>query len=438
MSQQAQSDSNNPRGSRRDFIQRSTAGLVGGAVLGSLSNVPKVHAAGDETLKIGLIGCGGRGSGAAVNAMNADPNVKLTAMADLFEEYLDRGRRNIQRSAENAGMAEKFAVDDDHCFTGFDAYRNVIESDVDVVILAAPPHFRPRHLAAAIEAGKHVFCEKPVAVDGPGIQRVLETARQAKEKNLSIVSGLCWRYDYGVRETVKRILDGAIGDLVAIHTNYLTGTLWQRVRQPDWTEMEYQLRNWLYYTWLSGDHIVEQHIHSLDKAVWLMNDELPERCFGLGGRQVRTDPAFGNIYDHFAVCYEYPSGLKVFAYTRQMSQCHNETEDFVYGTQGTAALLGHKIQGKDEWQYNGPKPSMYDVEHKELFEGIRSGNIINNGIYMARSTMMAIMGRMACYTGELIEAEKALQSTEDLRPEKYEFGDVKIPAVAMPGKTKFS
>ena len=210
-----------------------------------------------------------------------------------------------------------------------------------------------------------------------------------------------------MRETVNRIKDGAIGDLVAIHTNYLTGTLWHRGRKPEWSEMEYQIRNWLYFTWLSGDHIVEQHIHSLDKAVWLMNDELPARCFGLGGRQVRTEEKWGNIYDHHAVCYEYPNGLKVFAYTRQMSQCWNQVDDFIYGTQGTAQLLDNSIRGKDQWKYSGPQPSMYDVEHKELFAGLRSGNHINNGVYMAHSTLMAIMGRMACYTGELIEAEKA-------------------------------
>jgi predicted dehydrogenase len=359
-------------------------------------------------------------------------------MADLFGDRLERSRRNVKNSAEAEGLGQKFAVDDDHCFTGFDAYKKVMESDVDLVILAATPHFRPRHLAAAVDAGKHVFCEKPVAVDGPGVRQVLESAQKAKLKNLSIVSGLCWRYDLGVRETVNRVLDGAIGDMVAIHTNYLTGTLWHRGRKPEWSEMEYQLRNWLYFTWLSGDHIVEQHIHSLDKAVWLMNDELPARCFGLGGRQVRTEEKWGNIYDHHAVCYEFANGLKVFAYTRQMGNCHNDVNDYVLGTHGKAELLSMSIEGENPWKYSGPRPSMYDVEHVELFKGIRDGKPINNGIYMANSTMMAIMGRMACYTGELITGEKALYSTEDLRPESYEFGDVVIPEVPMPGRTRFS
>jgi predicted dehydrogenase len=436
MSAETPRSSSPPRDTRRQFIQHSTATVVSGTLAAGVLNPRMVHAAGDETIRFGLIGCGGRGSGAAINAMRADPNVKLTAMADVFDDRLQGSRKNIQNSALGEDMADKYAVDDDHCFTGFDGYKRLIESDVDVVLLAEPPHFRPEHLAAAIAAGKHVFCEKPVAVDGPGIRRVLETVREAKEKNLSIVSGLCWRYDYGVRETVNRIKDGAIGDLVAIHTNYLTGTLWHRGRKPEWSEMEYQLRNWLYFTWLSGDHICEQHVHSLDKAVWLMNDELPARCFGLGGRQVRTEEQWGNIYDHHAVCYEYPNGLKVFAYTRQMNGCWNEVDDFAYGTQGVATLLENSIRGKDQWKYSGPKPSMYDVEHAELFAGIRSGNHINNGVYMAHSSLVAIMGRMACYSGELIESEKALNSTERLGPEKYEFGDIEVPQVAMPGRTK--
>jgi predicted dehydrogenase len=434
----ASSDPTPQSPTRRQFLKQGSATAAAGSLLGMLGSHRMVHAAGSETLKIGLIGCGGRGSGAAVNAMRADENVKLTVMADLFDDQIKGSRESIQTSVEAENLSNRLGVDDDHCFSGFDAYQRVMESDVDVVILASTPHFRPRHLAAAIATGKHVFCEKPVAVDGPGVRRVLETVREAKEKNLSIVSGLCWRYDYGVRETVNRIKDGAIGDLVAIHTNYLTGTLWHRGRKPEWSEMEYQIRNWLYFTWLSGDHIVEQHVHSLDKAVWLMNDELPARCFGLGGRQVRTDEKWGNIYDHHAVCYEYPNGLKVFAYTRQMGRCWNQVDDFIYGTQGTAQLLDNSIQGKEPWEYSGPKPSMYDVEHKEMFAGIRSGNYINNGVYMAHSTLVAIMGRMACYTGQSIESDKALNSTENLSPERYEFGDVSVPEVAMPGRTKFA
>ena len=435
MSHQPHRTHNAPN-SRRQFLKKSTSGTLAGVLASQLITPPKVHAAGGDTIKVGLIGCGGRGRGATLNAMQADDNVKVTAMADLFGDQLELSRRVIKTQLESKDAADKYAVEDSHCFTGFDAYKQLLATDVDVVILAATPHFRPRHLAAAIEAGKHVFCEKPVAVDAPGVRDVLETVRKAKEKNLSIVSGLCWRYDLGVRETVSRIKDGAIGDLVAIHTNYLAGTLWHRSRKPEWSDMEFQIRNWLYFSWLSGDHIVEQHIHSLDKAVWLMNDEFPAKCFGLGGRQVRTDEKWGDIYDHHAVCYEYPNGLKVFAYTRQMAGCFNEVNDFVLGTKGTGELLRFAIKGESPWKYEGPRPSMYDVEHNELFAGIRSGNTINNGVYMAHSTLMAIMGRMACYTGQLIDGQQTLNSNHSFTPESYSFGDAPTPVVAMPGRTQ--
>ena len=421
--------------SRRKFLSNSSTALVGGALATSLAP-PAVHAAGDDTLKIGLIGCGGRGNSAAGNAMRGDPNVKLTAMADAFEDRLDQARKVLSRS-----LREKYAVDDDHAFSGFDAYKKVMESDVDFVLLCTPPHFRPLQLRAAIEHGKHVFCEKPVAVDGPGVRHVLETVKQAKQKDLSIVSGLCWRYDYGVRETMKRIQDGAIGDITSVQENYLTGTLWHRGRKPEWSEMEFQLRNWLYFTWLSGDHIVEQHIHSLDKALWLMNDELPQNCFGLGGRQVRTDDKWGHVYDHFAVCYEWANGVKTYAFTRQIAGCHNDVDDYVLGTKGRAHLLGTRgrprIENSDgTWKYKGPRPSMYDVEHKEMLAAIRAGKPINNGTYMSYSTLMAIMGREACYTGQTITSDAMLNSQFDMSPERYEWGDVTLPRVAMPGQTK--
>lgn len=419
--------------SRRDFLKNSTIAVVGGSLASTLAAPRAVHAEGPTVLKVALIGCGGRGMGAAVNAMNAEENVKLTVLADVFKDQIDHAKNVLSKQ-----LGPKFAVDADHSFDGFDAYKKVMASDVDVVLLCTPPHFRPAHLRAAIEAGKHVFCEKPVAVDGPGVKHVLESTRMAKEKKLSLVSGLCWRYDYGVRETVKRIQDGAIGDVVAIQENYLTGTLWHRGRQPNWSEMEYQMRNWLYYTWLSGDHIAEQHIHSLDKAVWLMGDKPPARCFGLGGRQVRTDKQWGHCYDHFAVCYEWDNGVKCFSYTRQMADCGNDVDDYILGSKGQAALLRHTIKGASDWRYRGPKPSMYDVEHKELFAGIRSGEIINNGEYMSYSTLMAIMGREACYTGQTIGYEQMLNSPVVLGPDKYEWGDVKIPEVAMPGVTKFA
>jgi predicted dehydrogenase len=271
------------------------------------------------------------------------------------------------------------------------------------------------------------------------VRHVLESVELARQKSLNLVSGLCWRYDYGVRETMKQIQNGMIGDIIAIQENYLAQPLWHRGRKPEWTEMEYQMRNWMYFTWLSGDHNVEQHIHSLDKAMWLMGDKPPKQAFGLGGRQVRTGEQWGNIYDHHAVCYEWDNGVKCFAYTRQMPGCFNDTEDYVLGTKGRASILKHEIvAGDTKWKYRGEKPSMYRVEHVELFDAIRNGTPINNGIYMSQSTLFAIMGRMATYTGQNITWEMALNSKEDLTPPKLALGDTPVPAVPMPGTTKFS
>ena len=421
---------------RRTFLKNSSAAVATGTIAASLSGHARMaHAAEKDEIKVALIGCGGRGTGAAVNAMRAHPNNKLTVLCDLFPDRLESCKQRLSRS-----LGGQFAVADDHCFSGFDGYKDVMKTDADVVCLATPPHFRPMHLAACVDAGKHIFCEKPVAVDAPGVRSVFDSVAKAKDKGLTIVSGLCWRYDYGVRETIKRIQDGAIGDIVAIQENYLTGTLWHRGRKEDWSEMEYQCRNWLYFTWLSGDHNVEQHVHSLDKAVWLNGDQAPLACYGLGGRQVRTGEQWGNIYDHHAVCYEFPNNVRVYAYTRQQSGAFNEVDDIVQGTKGQARILKFEIEGDMKWSHSGPRPSMYDVEHKELFAALRDGNTINNGDYMTKSTMMAIMGRMACYTGQRITWDMAMGSELNLKPEAYEFGDVKVPendVIAMPGKTKF-
>ena len=319
-----------PGHSRRHFLKTSTA-VTAGVLAGGLSLSRSAYAAGNDLLKVGLIGCGGRGTGAAANALNADPNAKLVAMGNVFPDRLAGSLKGLKDEYGN-----RVNVPSERCFIGFDAYRKVIASGVDVVILTEPPHFRPDHLKAAIEAGKHVFCEKPVAVDAPGVRSVLATCEKAKEKNLSIVSGLCWRYHPGVRETMKRVLDGAIGEILAIQETYLAGTLWERPRQKEWTEMEFQMRNWYYFTWLSGDHNVEQHVHSLDKALWAMHDEPPLCAWGLGGRQVRTEAKFGDIYDHHAVAYEYPKGVTVYAYTRQQAGCPIDVSDIFHGTKGRA------------------------------------------------------------------------------------------------------
>ncbi|MEE8451681.1 MAG: Gfo/Idh/MocA family oxidoreductase [Thermoguttaceae bacterium] len=435
-----QENSPSSRGpSRRDFLK--TSAMAAGAVTAGLSIGRSAHAAGDDTLKVGLIGCGSRGTGAAGNALNADPNVNVTAMADVFEDRLQNSRKGLQTR-----YADRIAVDDDHCFVGFDAYQKVIDSGVDVVILTSSPHFRPRHLKAAVEAGKHVFCEKPVAVDATGIRSVLESAEKAKQKNLNLVSGLCWRYHDQTKDIMDRIVDGAIGDIQTIQSTYNTGTLWHRGRKDDDTEMKYQLRNWYYFTWLSGDHNCEQHVHSLDKASWAMGDQPPVRAWGLGGRQVRTEqPKWGNIYDHHAVVYEYANGSHVHSYCRQQGGCANGTTDTFWGTKGVAKVLGgNSISGENEYRSRVKSPSMYDSEHVALFNAIRAGETINNGQYMATSTMLAVLGRMVTYTGQAITWEDAINCKEDLSPSDYTW-DADPPIlpdenghypIAIPGVTK--
>jgi predicted dehydrogenase len=436
-----------PASSRRDFLKTSAA--VGTGLAGSLSTVANVHAAGSDLIRVGLIGCGsprgGRGRGAAANCVNAGPNVKLVAMGDLFRDHLEYTRQDLAKLGK-----DKVDVSDERCFSGFDAYQKVIESGVDLVILAAPPGFRPLHLQAAVAAGKHVFAEKPVAVDAPGVRTVFKACEEAKKKSISLVSGLCYRYHFAKRETFKQVHDGAIGDIVALQCTYHTGGLWMVPRNPEWSDMEWQVRNWLYFTWLSGDHNVEQHIHSLDKMAWVMRDEPPVRANGIGGRQVRTGPEYGNIFDHHYVVYEYANGVKLFSSCRQQGGCTSETADFVMGTKGTCEVTsqfapqGHVIKdqkGKIKWRYrppNGAKlPDMYQNEHNELIASIRAGKPINNGDYMTKSTLMAIMGRMATYTGKTISWEQALNSKEDLMPPKFEFGPLPVAAVATPGVTKF-
>jgi len=425
--------------SRRAFLQ--TSALAAGAAASALSIGRSAHAAGSDVLKIGLVGCGGRGTGAAGNAMTADKNTKLVAMADAFEDRLAGSLQSLQKQE---AFKDQIDVPKDRCFVGFDAYKQLIDSGVDVVLLCETPHFRPMHLKYAIDAGKHVFCEKPVAVDAPGVRSILETSKLAAEKKLNLVSGLCWRYHTGVKETMKRVLDGAIGDIIAVQETYLTGTLWHRGRQPDWTEMQYQMRNWYYYTWLSGDHNVEQHIHSLDKAMWINHDKPPVEAWGLGGRQVRTDAKWGDIYDHHAVVYQWDK-VPVYAFTRQQGGCFNDTNDLILGTKGQCSVLKHEITGPNAWKYTGPKSNMYVAEHEALFGALRAGQVINNGTIMAQSTMLAILGRMVDYTGKKLTWEQALASEESLVPEAYTW-DAKTPsmpdkdcnyAVAMPGVTQF-
>jgi predicted dehydrogenase len=422
--------------SRRDFLKASTAVAVGGALAG----LPSVHAAGNGLLRVGLIGCGNRGTGAAGQALRADKEVKLVAMADAFKDRIQQSLTTLRKDEEIAG---KIDVPPERCFEGFDAYKEVIAAS-DVVLLCTPPHFRPLHLKAAIDAGKHVFAEKPVAVDAPGVRSVVETCALARKKNLSIVSGLCLRYDNGFKETIRRIHEGAVGDVFALQANDYRGSIWVHPRQPDWSDMVWQMRNWYYFTWLCGDFNVEQHVHFLDVCAWAMKNEYPVKAMGLGGRQVRTGPEFGHIYDHFSVVYEYANGTKLFSNCRQQKGCKNDISGHVMGTKGIAQLVERKRglvikTANGSWHYDGPENQMYQAEHDELFASIRAGKPINNGDYMAKSTLLAIMGRMAAYTGQEITWDMASKSNEDLSPPRYDWDVLlPVPPVARPGVTKFS
>lgn len=419
---------------RREFL-KTGATLLGGTLAANLGLQSSVYAAGSDVIRVGLVGCGGRGTGAAAQALNADPQTRLVAMGDAFADRLENSLKSLKKQP----IGERIDVDDSRKFVGFDCYKHVIEAS-DVVLLCSPPHFRPAQLKAAIAAGKHVFAEKPVAVDGPGVRSVIETCKQAKEKNLSVVSGLCWRYDYGMRATFEQIHQGTAGEIVAMQCSYNTGTLWMHPRQPEWSDMEWQVRNWLYFTWLSGDFNTEQHVHSLDKMAWAMQDEPPVSCSGTGGRQVRTSPEYGNVYDHMAVVYEWANGVKAFARCRQQDGCTNDVTDHVFGTKGRVDIFKHRIEtlkGDLVWKFEGKKGNMYQTEHDELFKAIRSGNAINNGDYMAKSTLLGIMGRMSVYTGKSITWEQAYNSTEDLTPPKYEWGPISVPPIATPGVTPF-
>lgn len=405
------------------------------AITASLG-LASAHAQEASTLRVGLVGCGGRGTGAAAQALKADKNVKLVAMADAFKDRLEVSLATLGKE----DVAEKLDVPEENRFTGFDAYKQVIER-VDVVLLATPPHFRPMHIKAAVDAGRHIFAEKPVAVDAQGVRSVLASCEEAKRKNLAVVSGLCLRYSPPYGEMMKRIHAGEIGEIRTLQANDFRGPIWVKPRQPGWTDMEYHMRNWYYFTWLSGDFNVEQHVHMLDLCSWAMRDEYPVSAVGTGGRQVRTGPEYGNIYDHHAVIYEYANGVKFFASCRQQAGCASDISATIIGTKGTAyfSSRGSYIETARRERFDGERENIYQIEHDELFGGVRKNKVINNGDYMSKSTLLAILGRMATYTGQKVSWEQAMNSAEDLTPSGYDWNATPpISEIAIPGMTKLA
>lgn len=425
-------NSSDPTLTRREFLNISGAAAATAPLI--LSGIPQIRAQESGTLRVGLVGCGGRGTGAAANALKADKNVKLVAMADAF---VDRLKGSLE-TLKNQDVAEKLDVPAENQFVGFDAYKEVIKR-VDVVLLTTPPHFRPIHLKAAVEAGKHIFAEKPCAVDAPGVRSVLASCEEAQEKKLAVVSGLCLRYHGPYREVMKRVHDGEIGKIHTMQANDFRGPIWVKPRQPGWSDMEYHMRNWYYFTWLSGDFNVEQHVHMLDLCSWAMKDEYPVSAIGTGGRQVRTGPEYGNIYDHHSVIYEYAGGVKLFATCRQQAGCTGDISATIVGSKGTAyfSSRGSYILTDKRERFAGEGDSMYQVEHDELFASVRKNDVLNNGDYMAKSSLLAILGRMATYTGQKVTWEQAMNSAEDLTPSSYDWNGVPPPSeIAIPGMTK--
>ncbi|MBI3208571.1 MAG: Gfo/Idh/MocA family oxidoreductase [Candidatus Solibacter usitatus] len=414
---------------RRTFLAASIASGFP-AVLSALQSA--------KTLKVGLVGCGGRGSGAAAQALKADDYAALTAVADID---MERAQSCLSRLKRAAG--DKVQVEEQKIFLGLDAYQKLIASDVDVVLLATPPGFRPGHLRAAVEANKHVFCEKPVAVDAPGIRHVLETAKMAREKQRSVVAGFCWRYSTHIKETFAQMKNGAIGDLVAYYATYYTNPVKPMPpaseRPSGMSEVEWMIRNWYNFGFLSGDGLVEQAVHSVDKIAWAMNDKPPISCVAVGGRQIPAEG--GNIFDHFEVNYLYPNNVRAFLGCRQIEGCYNENSDYILGTKG-AVTIGRgpnpRITGQSEWTFTGQKNDMYQAEHDALFASIRRGQPIVDVEWMTTSTMLAIMGRMAAYTGQQITWEQAMNSQDTLFPANLDWAGSFAPhPLAKPGRTKF-
>lgn len=426
------SNHSNEGSSRRSFL-KATSALVGGAVLGGVNAqiARGAHPSGSDEIKVALIGCGGRGTGAAMQALATKGKVTLWATADAFADNmqacLDNITKQVERGKRDGDDLLKDAsvnVPKDRQFAGFDAYQKALQSGADLVILATPPGFRPIHFDAAVEAGKHIFMEKPVAVDAPGIRRVLATNEKAKKKDLMVAVGLQRRHDPRYVESIKRIRDGAIGDVIATRVYWNGGGLWVRPRRPEQTEMEYQMRNWYYFTWLCGDHIVEQHIHNLDIGNWIHGAH-PVSAQGMGGRQVRTGKEYGQIFDHHAVEYTFADGSKMFSQCRHMEGCDSEVREHAHGSKGTLDIddgAGGYITTKSEkWHSPGKKQDNHHQEHHDLFAALRDGRIYNEVQYGAESTFTAILGRMATYSGRTVKWDDALAKGIDLSPQSYDF-----------------
>lgn len=416
---------------RRHFVH-TTAILT---AAGTLRAAQKADSA--ETLRIGLVGCGGRGTGAASQALGAEYNGKLVAMADVDPKQIEGSINSLSQK-----FPDRVAVSPEMRFVGLDGYQKLLQSGVDVVLLASPPGFRPLHLQAAVDAGKHIFCEKPMAVDSVGYRMAMAAVEKAKQKRLNLVAGFCWRYSTSRKEAFSRVLGGDIGRLLSVYATYHTGPVKPMpsasVRPAGMADVEWQVRNWYNFSWLSGDSLVEQAVHSVDKICWAMGDKPPQNCIGTGGRQIAAED--GNIFDHFHAAYEWENGLICNMASRQIKGAQGHNQDIIRGEKG-ALVIGKGgapfIEGEKRWRFRGEEKNMYDLEHEALFESIRKGGVLNDGDRMMLSTLVAIMGREAAYTGQLVSWEQMLKSTQDLAPDDLKWGDAFTPTpMPRPGVTK--
>jgi len=431
--------------SRREFIKGSAA-----VSLGALAySTNYVYAAGDDKIRVGLIGCGGRGTVDTTDCLKSSANVELVAMGDLFKDRLDSsleklkenmsGENKSEENLQEKKLSEKINVTKDRCFVGFDAYKKVLACDLDMVILTTPPHFRPEHFKAAVEANKHVFMEKPVAIDPVGVRSVIASSGTAERKGLSIVAGTQMRRIAHLVAVMKRIHRGDIGEILAGQcVRNSGGTLgWGPKRKAEWSGMEWQLRRWYFFNWLSGDFIVESSVHNLDIVNWGLGTH-PIKAMGIGGREVLAGVEYGNTYDHMAVEYEYPNGVRIAYMGRQIEGCSNRNDIRFVGTKGSAYMdFGDAvITGENPFEYDGPTYNPCIRQHADLIASIREGKPINEGRQIAESTLTSIMGRMSVYTGRALKWAWAMEGSKlDLRPAKYEFGDLPVRPAAVPGKT---
>jgi myo-inositol 2-dehydrogenase / D-chiro-inositol 1-dehydrogenase len=406
---------------RRDFLKISSAAATATAI-GTLDVRAAANVLGQERIRVGLIGCGSRGSGAALQALTADPAARLVAMGDISMDRIMDAREQIK-----AARNEQVTAAAEACFTGFDNYKHVIEAS-DVVLIANAAKFHPLHSMAAVKAGKHVFVEKPHGIDPAGIKLMQQACDLAKDKRLSIVSGLQSRYHIGYAETVKRIQDGAIGDIVSIEENFLRAPYRITQREPGMSELQWQCSTQYHFRWLSGDDVTQSLVHNLDRASWVLGEQVPEKCHGLGGRSSMVEPIYGDVFDHHSVVYQMPGGVRIYAFCRTTTGCYDEASSLVFGTRGSASLMRCQILGENRWRWQG-QCNPYQLEHDKLFAAIRSGEPLNNGDYMARSTLMGVMGQISCYTGKEISWEQASQSDFTFLPHPEDCHDKMEPPV---------